>query len=82
MIIIQVIQKITYSSWTVTNKERKPSVLLMIDKKNKEKYLDKGVFGHMVPQTLFACLCMHDGHNIKLYYMYLFSLCESEFLPS
>ena len=68
--IIQVIQKITYSSQTATNKEREPSVLLMKKKNN----LDKGVHGHMLPQTLFACSYIHDGHSIKLYYMYLFPL--------
>ena len=25
--------------------------------------LDKDVLGHMLPQTLFACSCMHDGNN-------------------
>ena len=49
--------------------QQREKTISIIKMKKKTNNLDKGVLGHMLPQTLFLCSCMHGGHNIKLYYI-------------
>ena len=65
MMIIEVIQKITYSSRTATYQQREKTISILMMNKN----LDKDVLGHML-KHYFACSCMHDGHNIICIYFH------------